>query len=124
MTASSSATPLQGSANIICVKNIFVANLIPDAADTSVSGLRCDRWMLSGKTEVEARQTGSLLLYHSVQVSPVAQSDGQLVDQHPDEDEEETTHDGEEGEGCLERVLAIAEHREVEDLVEAARKAS
>ena len=57
--------------------------------------------MMAGQTEVETGQAGSLLLDNSVHLAPVAESDGQLVHQHPDEDEEQAPDKGEQSKGCL-----------------------
>ena len=94
-----------------------------DAPHTPVRGLGCDGGVVPGQAEVEARQTSSLLLDNSVHLPPVAQSDGELVDQDPDEDEEKAPDKREKGKGCLEGVLAVREDSEVKDLVEAAPEA-
>ena len=78
---------------------------------------------MPGQAEMETGQTSSLLLNDPVHLSPVAESDGQLVHQDPDEDEEQAPNKREEGECCLEGVLAITEDSEVEDLIEAASEA-
>ena len=75
------------------------------------------------QAEVDTGQAGSLLLYHSLHVLPVPEPDGQLVDQHPDEDEEEAAHHREQSEAGVEGVSAVSEDGEVEDLVESSSEA-
>ena len=90
------------------------------AAHAAVAGLGRDGRVAAAaharEAEVEAGEAGALLLEHAVHVAAVAESDGELVHQHPDEDEEEAAHEGEQGEGGLEGVAAVAEDGEVEDL--------
>ena len=93
----------------------------PDAPHAPVTRLRGVRG--PGQTEVDAGQAGSLLLYHSLHVPPVAEPDGQLVDQHPDEDEEQSPHHWEQGKTGVEGIFAVSEDSEVEDLVKAAAEA-
>ena len=91
-----------------------------DAAHAAVAGLGRDGRVAAAaharQAEVEAGEAGALLLEDAVHVAAVAESDGELVHQHPDEDEEEAAHEGEQGEGRLEGVAAVAEDGEVEDL--------
>ena len=94
-----------------------------DTAHTPMIDVRGYRGLKTGKAEMEASQTCSLLFNNPVHLSPVSESDGQLVDKDPDKDEEHAPYEWEEGKCCLEGVPAVTEDSKVKDLVEASSKA-